>query len=1062
MSKLKVYQASAGSGKTFQLTVEYLKIILKNPFSYKNILAVTFTNKATAEMKSRIISVLYKLSQNNADDYKEVLIKIEGITPENIKNQAEKALKLILHDYSRFYISTIDSFFQQIIRAFSKETGLDAGFNLEMDTKKVLSETVTRMFVGLSGNESLLNWLVEYSFHKITEGSSWNLKNDIEKFAYEIIKESYIYYENELKEKIQYKEFMSQYIQSLHSIINGFEKQMKDYGNKGMDLIKEHNLSIDDFSNKKSGPAGYFLKITKANADYDPKVRAREACESPEKWYAKKSDKIPEITTCLNQGLLKFMNDAVNYYSKQVKYYNSALVILKKLHVLGVVNDITETLRDYRTEKNLLLISDTARFLSAVINENDAPYIYEKAGNRFRHYMIDEFQDTSHLQWHNLKPLLENSLSEGNTSLVVGDIKQSIYRWRNSDWKLLADGVFEDFKNLGTQTFKLENNWRSQANIVAFNNSVFNTASNLLKDKLDDFLKDKNKDQQNFSWLLDKAYLDINQKLPANKNKNEGYVKHTFIENSDKQERTNAVLTSLKTDIEKLQDNGYKAKDIAILVRKKDEGKLLADYLMNLNNSKSEEQNYNYSVISNEALVISGSESIQLLISCLWYLHNHQDTTNMAMLYQLYTNFKHPEEQAKFHYQEEMEQLVKEILPDKETLKLYPVYEICEELIDRLELHENSENHTYLTGFLNLVADYENKERSDINDFLEWWDDKGKDVSLSANEEQNSINIYTIHKSKGLEFKAVLIPFCDWKLDHEKAPIIWCNSEAPFHKLSPIPVSYQEKLSESVFAEAYYLEKTQIYVDNLNLLYVGFTRAQNCLICYSEYIKRDSYSTIGDVMYHIYSSGIHADLNFRQYWNSETKCFEYGNLQTINSKNKAQEAKPLSYIGNSYRKSFRLKQSSENYFQEEQTTENINYGKLMHKIFECIITIKDVKKAVSLVFEEGIINSEEKEMLQLKVEKYLEHEEAQKWFDKSMEVINENNLLMPDGKILRPDRICLTSNQTIVIDYKFTEDETKSHQKQVLNYMNVLQEMGYNNVSGYVWYPEKEIVTAVV
>ncbi|MBU0763441.1 MAG: UvrD-helicase domain-containing protein, partial [Bacteroidetes bacterium] len=460
MSKLKIYRASAGSGKTYRLTYEYLRLLFRNPFSYRNILAVTFTNKATGEMKKRILKELSSLANGETTNMADAIAEEFKLTPAEVQVKAREILNKLLHNYSRFSISTIDSFFQEVIRAFARETGLHAGYNIELDNEKVLSEAADRLLSDVRDNEPLRKWLMRFAEEKIRDGKSWNLKYDIQKSGYEIFREEYRSFDAAIAKKLADKTYLDKYMTDLQKVINNFENSMQQFGIEGLKIMKKYGLTPEDFSYGKTGIAGYFVKLGEKSS-FEPLKRVLDGIGHPDKWYTKSSPDTAAIVAAFEEGLDDLLVKAVEYYNGHVRDYNTACSIISHLFILGILADLSEEIREYANEKNIFLLSDAVILLRDIIADNDAPFIYEKTGAVYKHFMIDEFQDTSRLQWKNFSPLVGQSLSEDNTSLVVGDVKQSIYRWRNSDWNLLATEVENEFRQTGTESHNLPYNRRS-------------------------------------------------------------------------------------------------------------------------------------------------------------------------------------------------------------------------------------------------------------------------------------------------------------------------------------------------------------------------------------------------------------------------------------------------------------------------------------------------------------------------------------------------------------------------------------------------------------------------
>lgn len=1053
MTVLKVYNASAGSGKTFTLTQEYLLLLFKNynRKKYRNILAVTFTNKATEEMKTRIISEVYKLSIGEKSGYEALLKSTFKYSDIQLKDSAKFILTSILHDYSRFNISTIDSFFQVVIRAFTREIGLQAAFNVELNDKKILEKGVELLFKSLDDNHELLTWLLEFSESKIDEGKSWNLKNDISALGNEIFKESFKTIDNKLLDKIQDKTFIKNYYTRINSIEQDFKVKIKELAQESIDLILSKGLTKEDFKGKGSSFANYFYKIIEKE-EFEPNKTALKSVDNVESWYTKGSSNTAQIEEIYNAGLNQKLAQIINLYNEQSLNYLSAKAIKKNLYSLAIIVDIYKKVREYVSENNMFLLSDAAKLLNQVISGSDTPFVYEKIGSIYQNYMIDEFQDTSTIQWKNFKNLIINSLSEGNDCLLVGDVKQSIYRWRNSDWSLLANQVGLDFPH-NYQKKVLNNNWRSNKNIIEFNNSFFTNAASILQG-------DYNQQNSLDDKIITSAYEDIIQKVPESNQNTEGYIKFSFFESETRGKWKESVDEILPKTINDIIEQGYNQKDITILVRTKNEGKRVVDVLLNANNS--EEYSHKFKIISDESLFINNSASVRLILISLKYLQNENDGFYKTLLLSEYLNYvKNDSELFKNTLQEiNNNDLIDSVLPkdfisEKDNLSRLSLYDLVEKLILIFNLKSNSGELPFILTFQSAVYEYVKNEKSDVNSFLTWWDEQGITTTLRASETQDAIRILTIHKAKGLEFDVVLIPYLDWDLAPHKDTIIWCepNSE-PFNEISKLPIVFNKELANTIFKESYFEELRNSYVDNLNLLYVAFTRAKEQLLAFTQLNKKyESVTKVSDIIWNVFNQSIELSQN----WNVQENTFEFGKIKKDNSpKISNQNSLKISDFSSDidiYSK-LRLKYNSAdiNFEKSSEYNSGMSLGNIMHHLFEQITYFNDVELAVKSLVEEGTISLDESKQIIAEISEEISKEPIKLWFDKSWEVLNERTILLKNGDIRRPDRVLVKCENAICIDYKFGLVERNSYIKQMSDYTSFLKNMGYKNVKAYIWY----------
>ncbi|MBK5202623.1 MAG: UvrD-helicase domain-containing protein, partial [Prolixibacteraceae bacterium] len=609
MSRLHVYRASAGSGKTFRLTMEYLKLVLKEDSAYQHILAVTFTNKATTEMKYRVIQELNLLGNGENTPYRSLLVKETNLSERDITLNAKRCLKNILHNYTRFSITTIDKFFQRVISSFNRELGIHVSYQIEIDEDRMLQDAVDSLLSSVEPGSELLNWLKSFSREKIQDGGGWKLKKDIFSLGKNIGNEKFReYYEKSFK-KLNDKNFLKNYHDLLYKYTSDYENHLIEIGKKGLSVIKKAGLSESDFLYKTSGPAAAFLKMKNKRFDMLDKPRVLKAVEDSSAFH-KKEDRteIIEASVCL-QPLLA---EAVSYYDNNVMLYETAGLINKQLYTLGILVDLKNEMQKISSEREVILISESNSLIHKIIDDSDTPFIYEKMGIYYQYFMIDEFQDTSDLQWNNFKPLLENSLSEGHFSMVVGDVKQAIYRFRNGDWNLLQNKIAIDFPDPVEKN--LDTNWRSFENIVRFNNTIFSSVPVLVQKILED---DGYTENDSF---LTSLYADSLQEIGKKDNKEKGYVRMYFSGYAEQQEEENknthneeseddefSVLEDMASQIELLQENGVPSGKITILINKKDEAARVAAFLMEKGNK--------FNVISDNSLILEDDPVVSFIIS---------------------------------------------------------------------------------------------------------------------------------------------------------------------------------------------------------------------------------------------------------------------------------------------------------------------------------------------------------------------------------------------------------------------------------------------------------------
>ena len=1058
MSELKILRASAGSGKTHRLTMEFIELLLIKPENYRHILAVTFTNKASEEMKSRILKELDKLAEGDESDIIEQLCTKLGIGKELLKIKSAEALNAILHDYSRFSVITIDSFFQRCIKAFIRELGIYSNFNIELDAKKILSESVDDLLNKIETDNELKTWVSRYIEERMSESKSIDLKTSITDLGKEILKEEFFRFDDEFIKKLSDKKYIGEYQKEIIRLIKNTEEEYASIGKEALKIIAVHNLRIEDFSYGSSGVAGYFGNISEEFKE--PGNRARNAIDNAEAWHAKKSPDKDKIISAFNGGLNNILIKAVDYFENNYPILVSARLIRRYLYALGIIVDLSSTIREYSKENNVFLMSETGRMLQGIIGQSDTPFIYEKIGNYYYHFMIDEFQDTSVLQWNNFKPLILDSLSNDNLSLVVGDVKQSIYRWRNGDWRLLAHQIEKDVIHFGSSIDNLENNWRSSPNIIKFNNEFFKIASDIFQKSLNaDAGERSTTHSEILSTSITDLYSGLFQNFPEKRigKCNDGFINIKFFEEEDAEQ--DILLKTIET-IEYLQSVGHNAGDIAILVRKNDEGKKIVDYIFNYKESENAKPEINYNVISNESLFLKNSIAIKLIINILYHLQSPDDNFYKAGILDAYSKIENSSVEMfdlsflAYDNDRFFSILPREFSEQIKGLIHLPLYEKIESIINIFDLYSNERYYPYLNALQDLVFDFGQKESHDTSRFLNYWEESGISQSLELRDGQDAIRIITIHKAKGLEFKFVIIPFASWNIsNYSKQPFIWCRpDDDPLSKLDLVPLKSSSLLKESTFFEDYVTERMNNYIDNLNMLYVAFTRAREGLFIYSDKpVTNKTSVVINEFIDRIIAEGS----DFESAYNEETRELIYGSIEIKRDikSNISEIAQPEFQHSNSKGR-IRIKTSSKDFFTNVGTDKVSarGSGNIMHNLFSMIFSADDVKSAVNNLILSGHLNSVEAGLLETEIRSRIKEDPYKSWFSGEWHILTEEAILSQGGRLKIPDRIMIKDNRVVIIDYKFGDNEDIKHQKQILNYKDLLTEMGYSDIESYLWY----------
>lgn len=1068
MSKLVVYNASAGSGKTYTLAREYIIQIIRRPMEYRSILAVTFTNKATEEMKSRIIEELHSLARyqrgvEKEPNYLSVLVDMlrsEGrvqlslfddesqvLLEKEVAKRAQQVLTAILHDYSSFAISTIDKFFQKVVRSFVRELNIQPGYVLELDSDRVLSLAVDKVLEGLHEDEQLQRWLFDLVEERLNEGDSWELSGILSELGKQLMREDFRQQPESFYKKIGDKLFLDSYFRKLSAKSKAAEEDYKKTGEQAVNYLNNNGIRLEDIPGGSRSFATIFFKAAQGDVPTSYKS-ATDALNNPDKWMGKSK---PKMTDAVYHALNPLLGKIIGYIESE---HNTFAVAIKNFRTLGVLADIDRQVRELASDDNLLLISDTNHIINKLIEGSDAPFIYEKMGNRFGSYLIDEFQDTSKQQYANFKPLLENSIGQGGYAMVVGDVKQNIYRWRNGDWRTLGISVFQDFV---AEKISLDTNFRSKKNVVEFNNSVFPRMAQALEQKI--------VGEGLSTTIISNVYSDVCQNVPNSSSKQGGFI-HIEKVNDDSREEGGVSVALTSADrgqlemqkmvalIRELQDErGFQPSDIAILVRRQTEGQMVAEALLEARNASAPDKAGQFIFISQGALYLSSSSAVNLIISILRLSITPSDSISAALVSFIERQGR-DETIVHGYFDKEPSERVQALIGRIACLALP---EAVEAIIADYHLNDAIDELPFIAGFADVVLGFANQKVSDAASFLEWWDERGARTELYLPNQEEAITVMTVHKSKGLQYRVVLIPFFNW--DYEPATgsrktTLWVSGEAvktDEYMLEAIPVEYSSALKKSSFASFAYEEQLQSYIDNINLAYVALTRAEQELYLFIPKNHRKEH--IGTLLFDAAVALPNAVIQ-EPAEGEEPSVISFG--EKGRGERAAEAAQGSSSIPlESYRigKALsKIKQSFSVSVAEEST--NLKKGLLMHKLFSLVGCASDLPMAIETLLDEGDITPEERDSVEQQVVSRLSNPTIADWFSGRYQVVAEGDIILPgvDYRVRRPDRVMSGDGHTIVVDFKFGEIEEPHHRYQVFGYINTLRKMGYSNVRGYIWY----------
>lgn len=1069
---LTVYKASAGSGKTFTLSVEYIKLLINDPTSFRSTLAVTFTNKATEEMKVRILSQLYGIWKRLPDS-KSYIEKIKtdmDVTEEFMAERAGMALHNIVNNYSYFRIETIDSFFQSVLRNLARELDLTANLRVELNDYQIERNAVDNLIDNLSEDDQVLAWIMDYIHENLQDDKNWNVIGQIKKFGENIFREFYKTNSKLLNEKLLEEGFFKQYTSKLRNLRNEAEAEIVNEAELFFDILNNNGIDIQDLSYGKSGPAGYFVKIQ--SGVYDESLitsRVKTAMDNGngDGWVKKTAD--AELKAIASSKLAPALINAEKTRSRNWPIYQSAVLTLRHLNQLRLLNSIENKVRDMNQEANRFLLSDTHTLLHSLIKDSDSPFIFEKIGTRLNNIMIDEFQDTSTVQWQNFKVLLEECMSHSSEqgNLIVGDVKQSIYRWRSGDWRMLnnIEREFPTMRNM-LNVKSLDTNYRSSRRVINFNNAFFTQAAEIEYRELTtgDVLQDEKTD--NSAEQLKKAYSDVEQNVPDFR-KRTGYVSVELLPQEDYLEQT---LQKTADAVRELLEAGTESSDIAIIVRSNSTIQQLAEYFA--------EVMPDVRIVSDEAFRLDSADSVNIIVNAMHCLTHNDDKisrTYIAKAYQIRVLGKDNELVDRLLATEEgvNEALPKLFADNAPDLLAMPLYELAEKLYDIFGLKNIEGEDAYIYAFYDCLTDYLKNNTADIDKFVEEWDDSICSKTIQVNATQG-IRLITIHKSKGLEFENVIIPFCDWSI--EKTNTIWCSPKvAPFNELPLVPVDFNAKqMKGTIFEDDYNDEHLQNCVDNLNLLYVAFTRASQSLyvIARRGNANQRSYTIEESIANMGLEDGIlEGDPSDKK---SIIK-YTYGTLETADKKKATlsdnifmpqvsnKNVKMVTYDSHT---DFRQSNKSREFVCDEDDSDNeekqrlayIKTGRVLHHLFATINTAADIEPSLKKLEIEGLIEDSNVtcESLRKMLHKRLENKQVADWFSGRWELFNECTILDYDEstdtvKEHRPDRVMKDGDKVVIVDFKFGAYRPE-YTDQVRRYIALTKGMGYKDVKGYLWF----------
>lgn len=1088
---LKLLSASAGSGKTFSLTLHYLTLLFSGPGKYREILAVTFTNKATAEMKERILGALQAIAKGLPSDFKPLLKEsYPELSDRDIKAKAQLIYSNILHDFSRFSVSTIDGFVQKVIRSFAFELNLDSGYKLEMNHDKVKEELVKSLNLQMEADPELLEWVTALAIDRISDGKDWNYQRALKDLANEIFKERYYpFQEAMLLMGADRSAAFNALKETVTSGIKAFNKALFDQATDLKYIFDLSGILPEELARKSVNP---LLKLDKLlNEDYSLFPALANMVDDFDQWphaSLKDTSVVRQLYDDLNPGLKKM----VAFYQKEAGQYATWLAIHKNSSYLRLMQEMAQQLKNYRAENKALLISDAQQLLVGITGADaeNPSFIWEKTGNRYKHFLFDEFQDTSTMQWLNFLPLIRNALSEfqGGAAehLVVGDVKQSIYRWRNGDWRILHSKVKHDVWAHNVAEENLEFNRRSTANVIAFNNFLYARLPSVLQGQLNGILADTERADLLDYWNLEynqiiaSAYEGSFQKVTP-QTLDGGKIEVQFLDKEDDAEAEDespvAAIYAVDKIIELLAVHGFSMKDICLLVKVNREAETMISALLDRQDDLSAAAGKTFQVISGDALKISANLAVQLLLNLFRMLAAREDEQAIyrATCARLFNQINNPEglgQQVSLTAQDWMNianqpiQNLKDYFPEAfcsgfESFRQLPMTSLMERMVQFFGLGTGRNEHhiPFIMAFRDQIGVFAGAGDQGLGMFLLWWDEEGLNKALPAADDQDAVQIMTIHKSKGLEFKAVIIPFLNWKLNIPSGfikKILWVNAGAAgFENFSTLPVDYSSKLASTAFAREYFEEMLLSYMDTLNTLYVATTRAREYLylVCpKTTTVEKKKENSVKNELQHILLDLFKTEEG--PGFVLDEKLMSFGEFRPVVKGlaeiNESAITVADYYVNERLTAKFNSRKNNEDgWFNARQRK-----GVVLHSILETITDLKDLDKLIAVKIQEGLIRRTERDELRQAVTDIIHQQDIAEWFRNSKSVISERDMILEGGEVKRPDKLFVMEDKAVLLDFKFGAPHNKyiadiNHYRE-----NLLKMDEFKQIDAYIWYAE--------
>lgn len=1035
---LRVYKASAGSGKTYTLVKEYLRLALLAPDKFKHILAITFTNKAAAEMKGRVLEALEGIAQAKPKytDLTEELSSLLGRQPEILRTEASMLSKNMLHNYADISISTIDSFVHRIVRSFAHDLRLSMSFDIEMDSGKILEDAVELLLDSLNeADPQITQAVIEFAESKIEDGKSWNIELEIARLGRELFVDDALPYISKLHDVSL--DDLREARKALYARRNFLQQELCVKGKEAVVIIERAGLTPKDFHQGARGIYGYFNKW--AEGDFPEPVQGNsyvvDTIEN-DKW-----GKSGTVGEGMKQQLREMYTACIDGWNKHSKDYFLCELLLKNFFSFILLADLQKLMDELKRDENFLYIGDFQHRVYEIVSQQDAPVIYERIGERYDNILIDEFQDTSVVQWHNLLPLIENSQFKSEDSLIVGDSKQAIYRFRGgeveqfaalpqvpgSDYDEVLKGREVAINNYGVEVINLEKNYRSRKEIVDFNNSLYKVLLDLPE-------------------LRNKAiYADFYQETGTDKTG--GFVSLEFLKASPDLELTleDERCLRVKAIVDGALQRGYSLRDVAVLTRSNSNAAVIADYLVR----------QGIKVISPESLLIHQSPKVRLLLSSLAYLNKKDDRLTRAELLHyamLVQGNTVAYESVDFNnLSVEFEIVFRETTGTAFNSTLLNTGRLSDLVQQLLGIFGLDDDDPFVQFFADEVLLFASRYGNNITEFLRWWDDVRDKKSIIYPESMDAVRIMTIHKSKGLQFPVVILADAEERKKLTKN-FFWVRLNKPWlPQLNVGIIPANKEVKHTDFAAFYEKEDEHSFLDMLNLFYVGTTRPEDALYVLSSELQNEpSEANSVTALVLAYLKGIAAWEGFQTY--------TFGNAaftKAENKKNKTEDnlyRKQKTIGGGMLISGIKVKTRAEQLWSEE-TVKSLDKGKLLHEALNQVRYAGNETDVVRRMLAQGTIGADEHNKVLDKLKQVVTHPDIADYFNPEWQVLNERPLLKAGAKVRVPDRVVVKGNDAVLIEYKTGAERTDAA-RQVNDYAKLLTEVGLQVQKKIVFYTE--------